>query len=61
MAPLRRMVDTFLKGTLVVGNALRAAPEAKLLAKIVATLGADSAAAARDSDLERNPVAKLEA
>jgi len=61
VAPLRRVVDTFLKGTLVVGDALRAAPKPKLLAKIVAALGADRAAATRDSDLKRNSVAKLEA
>lgn len=60
MAPLRRMIDAFLEGSLIMGDTLGAAPESKLLAQVITSLGTDCAATAGHPNFERDPVANLE-
>jgi hypothetical protein len=55
------VVDPLLEGALVVRIGLSTAPEAQLLAKVVAALAADSALSAGYANLEGNTVAELEA
>ncbi len=61
MTPHGWVVDSLLQGALEVRDAFGATPEAHLLAEVVSTSPADSALAAGDADLERDPVVDLEA
>lgn len=61
MAPRRLMIDPFLESALEVGEALRTAAKAHLLAQIVPPSPADTTLPTRDADLERYAVADSEA
>ena len=58
MAPNGRVIDSLLKGALVMRDGFGAAPEPQLRAKVVPSLPARSAHSTRHSNLEGNPVAK---
>lgn len=61
MTPHSRVIDPLLQSALIVRIGLCAAPESKLLAKVVSTLAADATLAASDANLESHSVAELEA
>jgi hypothetical protein len=61
VAPIGGVIDPILKGALVVGEGLGAAPESQLLAEVVSALAAGGTLAAGNADLKRDPVTDLEA
>jgi hypothetical protein len=61
VTPSCRVINSFLKSSLEMGNALCATPEFHLLAKIISSFPTDSTLATRNSDFECHTISNLKA